>query len=86
LIVLTAMAPLSNEMLAAQHMSREQEIRKLAVWKALQQDESTWSSRGRQILFPDATHYIQFDRPDAVIAAVRDVVCATRLAATRDPL
>jgi hypothetical protein len=23
---------------------------------------------------PDATHYIQFDRPDVVIAAVREVV------------
>jgi len=79
LIVLTAMAPLSPEMLAAQHMNREQESSKQAAWKALQQDESTWSRRGRQILVPDATHYIQFDRPDVVIAAVRDVVCAVRI-------
>jgi len=27
---------------------------------------------------PDATHYIQFDRPDVVVAAVRTVVDTVR--------
>ena len=37
-------------------------------------EEASWSRHSRHELVPDATHYIQFDRPDVVIAAVREVV------------
>ena len=36
------------------------------------------SSRGVQRLVPDSGHYIQLDRPDAVIAAIEEVISATR--------
>jgi pimeloyl-ACP methyl ester carboxylesterase len=40
----------------------------------LYDDEATWSRRGRHEIVSDATHYIQFDRPDVVIRAIREVV------------
>ena len=36
------------------------------------------SSRGVQRLVPDSGHYIQLDQPDAVIAAIKEVISATR--------
>jgi pimeloyl-ACP methyl ester carboxylesterase len=48
------------------------------VSQELTLDQSTWSRRGRRELVPGASHYIQFDRPDVVIRAVREVVQAVR--------
>ena len=59
-------------------MTREQGVRFQAEWKTLHDDEATWSSRSRHEVVPDATHYIQLDRPDLVIKAVREVVDAVR--------
>jgi hypothetical protein len=53
-----------------------------AVWKTLYDEEASWSTRGRNELIPDSTHHIQLDRPDVVIAAVRDVVASVRAPAT----
>ena len=36
------------------------------------------SSRGVQRLVPDSGHYIQLDQPDAVIAAIKEVISAAR--------
>jgi pimeloyl-ACP methyl ester carboxylesterase len=41
-------------------------------------EEASWSSAGEHQVLPDATHYIQRDRPDVVIAAVRRVVARLR--------
>ena len=49
-----------------------------AAWLGLQNDEATWSTRSRHEVVAGATHYIQFDRPQAVVAAVREVVGAVR--------
>jgi pimeloyl-ACP methyl ester carboxylesterase len=78
LVVLTAMAEPDAATLTAQGMTRDQAARMRAAWKSLHDDEATWSSRSRHELVPDATHYIQFDRPDVVIAAVREVVARVR--------
>jgi hypothetical protein len=45
-----------------------------ATWLDMQKDEAAWSTRGQQQVVAGASHYIQFDRPGAVIAAVREVV------------
>jgi pimeloyl-ACP methyl ester carboxylesterase len=45
-----------------------------ATWLDMQKDQAAWSTRGRQQVVTGASHYIQFDRPGAVIAAVREVV------------
>jgi hypothetical protein len=45
-----------------------------AVWFELHDEETSWSSHSRQVRLSDSHHYIQFERPDAVIDAVREVV------------
>jgi pimeloyl-ACP methyl ester carboxylesterase len=74
LIVLTAAAPYEAADLATLGLTSEQGQRLQTVWFELHRDESSWSSNGREIRLADAHHYIQFERPDAVIGAVREVV------------
>ena len=50
----------------------------LAEWKALHDEEARWSTRGRRVVLPDATHYIHVDQPAVVIAEVRRVVLDVR--------
>ena len=78
LVVLTAGAPLSPAELADMKLTAAQGRQRDAIWRALQDDEASWSSRSQHRLVPDASHYIQFDRPDVVIAAVRSVVDSVR--------
>jgi len=73
-IVLTAMAPLKPAELAGLSLKAEDGARFKQEWKALNAEQAALSTRGRQQLVPDAGHYIQIDRPDLVIAAVREVV------------
>jgi len=78
LVVLTATEPYPGEMLTATEMTRAEADRLQAIWKVLQADEASWSSRSRHELVPDSGHYIQNERPDLVIKAVRDVVDTVR--------
>ena len=78
LVVLTATRPLTDGELAESGMTRAQAAAHAAHWKALQDDEATWSSHSRHELVPDAGHNIQLDQPDAVIRAVRSVVADLR--------
>lgn len=81
LVVLTAMAPMPEAVLKSAGMTRDQGDRMRTAWKALHDEEATWSTHSRHQLVPDATHYIQLDRPDVVISAVREVIGAVRNAA-----
>ena len=78
LVVLTAMAPTDTNQLKMMKMSQEESGRFKAAWKEMHDEEATWSTQSEHILVPDATHYIQYDRPDIVIAAVRKVVGLVR--------
>jgi pimeloyl-ACP methyl ester carboxylesterase len=78
LIVLTAMAPASEAALQETQMSAEEDKQFRIAWKALHDDEVTWSSAGRRLLVPDSGHRIQTDRPQVVIDAVGSVVEAVR--------
>lgn len=51
-----------------------------AIWRELQADMATWSSRASQRTAGDSRHYIPDDDPEAVIAAVREVVEQVRSA------
>jgi pimeloyl-ACP methyl ester carboxylesterase len=82
LIVLTARKPPSDAELAQMGMTREQSDGMRAVWDSLHQEEAGFSSRSRRVRVDDASHYIQFDRPDVVIGAVRSVVDSVRLDTT----
>lgn len=74
LSVLTSTAPLPQEVLAALKLTPEQGRQYNEIWKEMHVEESSWSSQSRHQLVADANHYIQFDRPDIVIEAVRSVV------------
>jgi pimeloyl-ACP methyl ester carboxylesterase len=78
LVVLTATEPYPDEVLKATGMTRAEADRLQAIWKVLQADEASWSSRSRHELVPDSSHYIQDRRPDQVINAVREVVDMVR--------
>jgi pimeloyl-ACP methyl ester carboxylesterase len=78
LVVLTADKPTADETLATIGETRAQADAQTRAWRALQDDEATWSTHSRHQVVADASHYIQFDRPDVVIAAVEEVVAAVR--------
>lgn len=78
LMVLTAMKPLSKRELRAVGASQDQGAIAKRIWSDLHDEEMTWSSRGAQQTLPDSSHYIAWDRPDAVISAVRQVVGTVR--------
>lgn len=76
--VLTAMARFADQTQTEWKMTTEQAKKSKATWIRMQDDIATWSSQSRHQLVPDANHYIQFDRPDIVIAGVRSVVRSVR--------
>jgi pimeloyl-ACP methyl ester carboxylesterase len=65
------------EALRTMGLTPEQGARLQAASLALHEEEAKWSRRGRHEIVSDATHYIQFDRPDVVIRTVREVVAAS---------
>ncbi len=78
MVVLTANKPMAKETMNALKITPEQAVKFQALWRTLHDEEASWSSRSQHQVVDDATHYIQFDRPDVVIAAVRSVVDSVR--------
>ncbi len=78
LVVLTALKPNPPAVVKAMGMTDAQAAQQRRIWTGLHDDEARWSTHSRHQLVTDATHYIQFDRPDVVIAAVREVVGSVR--------
>ncbi len=53
------------------------------VWvNDLQVKEAHLSTRGERIMVPDSDHMIPFERPDAIVAAIREVFSAANAAST----
>lgn len=61
------------------NMTEDQADTKLRVWNALHQELARLSSRGSHRVVQDAGHYIQIDQPDAVVAAVAEVIEQARV-------
>jgi len=78
LVVLTALRPMTEGERAQMKLTEAQGLAMRAIWDTLHVEEARFSSAGRQVRVPDAGHYLQFDRPDLVIAAVREVVDSVR--------
>jgi pimeloyl-ACP methyl ester carboxylesterase len=76
--VLSSMAPLPEEALVALKLTPEQGRQYKEIWKEMHDEEASWSPNSRHQLVADAGHYIQFDRPDIVIDAVKSVVGKVR--------
>jgi pimeloyl-ACP methyl ester carboxylesterase len=84
--VLTSMAPLPQQQREQLMITPEQALQFKTLWRELQDDEATWSSRSTHQLVSDSGHYIQFERPGIVINAVISTiesVRATQSAAVR---
>jgi len=56
------------------------------AWTKMQKELSQLSTRGTQVVAKNSAHYIQMDRPDVVIDAVRGVVDQVRLMPPASPL
>ncbi|MFY9742453.1 MAG: alpha/beta hydrolase [Candidatus Sulfotelmatobacter sp.] len=52
------------------------------AWQQMQKELAQLSTRGSQVIAKNSGHYIQLDRPDVVVDAVRKVVNAVRQPAT----
>jgi pimeloyl-ACP methyl ester carboxylesterase len=78
LVVLTAGRAESPANLRAMGLTDEQGMALRGAARALHEDFTSWTRHGRHELVPDAAHYIQFDRPDVVVRATREVVQAVR--------
>ena len=77
-VVLTAMAPMDSNTRKTLGITEETGRKFQQEWKTMHDEEASWSTRSRHEVVPDATHYIQIDRPDVVIRAVREVVDSVR--------
>lgn len=54
------------------------------VWRQLQADLATWSSRARLEIVPESNHAFFFYKPDVVVKAINEVLAASRV--VRRPL
>lgn len=54
-------------------LTKETEDKLRNVFHELQAEQARLSTRGKQIIVPDSGHVIMFERPDAVVAAIREV-------------
>jgi pimeloyl-ACP methyl ester carboxylesterase len=77
IFVLTATAPMSKADLAQMKMTAAQGAEYQARWLTMQNDEASWSTRSQHQSI-DSGHYIQFEHPSLVIAAVRSVIDSVR--------
>lgn len=78
LVVLTALKPMTEAELATLKITPDLGRAFKAAWRAMHDDEATWSTRSEHRVLEDASHYIQYDRPDVVIQSVRSVVDSVR--------
>ena len=78
LVVLTAMLPLSPAERTMMKLNDDGAKAFKEAWKAMHNEEASWSSRSEHILVPDASHYLQFLKPELVIRATRSVVDSVR--------
>ena len=82
-VVLTHMMPISEASLKDTGLSRAQGETLAGVRLELQNDMASWSSRSTRRVLDNSGHNIQFDRPNAVVTAIRDVVDIVRSDASR---
>jgi pimeloyl-ACP methyl ester carboxylesterase len=78
LFVLTGMEPMPPEVLAYLKLTPEQGKQCQENWKNLHDEEASWSTQSQREVVFDAGHYIQFDRPNLVVAAVLSVLSKVR--------
>ncbi|HJP85696.1 MAG TPA: alpha/beta hydrolase [Gemmatimonadaceae bacterium] len=83
LFVLSATKPKPASDLADMRMTAAQGAEYQARWVQMHNEEASWSSRSQHQLVPESGHYIQFEKPAVVIAAVRSVIDSVRATTKR---
>lgn len=78
LFVLTATKPMPAADRVSMKMTPVQAAQYEANWVQMQNEEASWSTRSQHQLVPESGHYIQFEQPNIVIAAVRAVIDSVR--------
>ena len=78
MVVLSATNAQSAAALDAMGLSKSQGDRLLQVQHQLHAELAGLSCRGRHQIVPGSSHYIQIDRPNAVVDAIVEVVVAVR--------
>ena len=78
IVVLTRVEPIPEALLRKTGLSTAEGEKIASIRLDLQNDMASWSSRSTHRILNDTGHYIQFDRPDAVIAAIQEVVESVR--------
>ena len=77
-VVLTSMKPMDTTTIEALKITPATAAQFKQEWLKMHDEEASWSSRSRHESVTDAGHYIQAERPDVVIRAVREVVDSVR--------
>lgn len=72
LVVLTAGEAYDHDIA----LSPAEKAAEIKVWNILQAEQARLSSRGRQVVAPGSGHMIPYERPDAVVNAIREVRAA----------
>jgi len=86
LVVLTAGKSVDRKLLPAGITQKDlDDLRQLWI-NDLQVREARQSTRGKRIMVPDSDHMIPFERPDTIVAAIREVCDAVNSSAARDQL
>lgn len=78
--VLTSPQLLPDDTLRDLKLTKEQARQEHEMWEQMQDDEASWSSRSQHQIVAGSGHNVTFDRPDAIIRAVRSVVNDVRAA------
>ena len=73
LVVVTGSSTMAKDLIAI-GLSPADADSAARVWQYLQRDETTLSTRGRQIIADRSSHYVNMDQPELVIAAVDTVL------------
>jgi pimeloyl-ACP methyl ester carboxylesterase len=55
------------------------------VWRKLQADLATWSSRGRLQIVPESNHAFFFYKPGVVVSAIDEILAASRVVRRQPP-
>jgi pimeloyl-ACP methyl ester carboxylesterase len=74
LIVLTSEMQHSSEDLGALGWTAKQASDFQLALTSMHDDEASWSRRGRNLLVPASSHYIQYDQPEVVINAICQII------------
>ena len=61
-------------------LTDEEKAQEVRAWNVMQAEQVHLSSRGTQVIVADSGHMIPYERPEAVVSAIRDVWADARSA------